>query len=432
MKALLLAALAATAAPAAAAKVLVAPYAGIITPVAAEFLTQALDRAATGGFEAVVIELDTPGGLDPSMRTIVQAIMTSKVPVVVYVAPSGARAASAGAFITMAAHVAAMAPGTNIGAAHPIALPGMGGGDRGKKEDAPHDKVMEGKMANDAAAYLRSIAKERGRNEEWAARAVLESASIPVVEAVEKKVVDLQASSLEELLRALEGRKLAGFPKPLKLAGAIIERHEMTRRQRWLATLADPNIAMILMSLGAAGLFIELYSPGLILPGVVGAVCLVLAFYSFQTLSASYAGVLLIALGLIFYLLEVKITSFGLLALSGTASLLLGALMLFQDQSIGGIRIAWSVLGTTIGGLLGLTAIASALVVQAHRRRRETGQEAMIGARAEAVTAIAPKGKVRLGSEIWDAVSAGDAVAEGATVVIESVDGLTLRVRPQR
>ncbi|MBI4348409.1 MAG: nodulation protein NfeD [Elusimicrobia bacterium] len=431
MQALLLAALVASAAPAAPPKVLVAPYAGIITPVAAEFLTEALAKAANGGFDAAVIELDTPGGLDPSMRTIVQAIMTSKVPVVVYVAPSGARAASAGAFITMAAHVAAMAPGTNIGAAHPVALPGMGGGERGKKEEAPRDKIMEGKMANDAAAYLRSIARERGRNEEWAAKAVLESASIPVVEAVEKKVVDLQAASLDELLRVLEGRKLAGFPKPLRLAGAAIERHEMTRRQRWLATLADPNIAMILMSLGAAGLFIELYSPGLILPGVVGAVCLVLAFYSFQTLSASYAGVLLIALGLIFYLLEVKITSFGLLALSGTASLLLGALMLFQNSSIGGVQVAWSVLVTTVGGLLGLTAIASALVLQAHRRRQEAGTEAMIGMKAEVVATLSPKGKVRLGSELWDAVTSGVTVVEGATVIIEAVDGLTLRVRPE-
>lgn len=428
--AVVLPALSAPAAPPA-PKVLVAPFAGVISPVAAEFLTAAIEAAASGRFDAIVIELDTPGGLDLSMRLIVQAILGSKVPVIVYVFPSGARAASAGAFITMAAHVAAMAPGTNIGAAHPVTLPGLGGGGSPKKDEEPRDKVMEGKMANDAAAYLRSIARQRGRNEDWAAKAVLESASIQVSEAVKAKVVDLEAPSLEALLKAIDGRELKGFKNPLRLAGAAVETYSLSRRQRWLAALSDPNVAMVLMSLGAAGLFIELYSPGLILPGVVGAVCIVLAFYSFQTLSASYAGVLLLLLGLIFFLLEIKFTSFGLLGLSGAAALFLGMLMLFQNQAASGLRVAWSVIAGTIGGMVAVTAFASTLVFRAHRRKKVTGVEAMIGSKAMAMTALAPSGKVRLGAELWDATTDAGPVSAGQAVIIEWVEGLTLKVRPE-
>lgn len=414
-------------------RVLVAPFAGVISPVAAEFLAGAVEKATGGAYDALVIQLDTPGGLDLSMRIIVQAIMNSRVPVIVYVHPPGGRAASAGAFITMAGHVAAMAPGTNIGAAHPVALPTTGGAPEPEKKKGGSEKsVMEGKMANDAAAYLRSIARERGRNEDWAAKAVLESASIPVAEAVAQKVVDLQAPSLEELLRQVDGKKLPGFERPLRTAGAVVDRWEMTRRQKLLATLSDPNVAMILMSLGAAGLFIELYSPGLILPGVVGAVCLVLAFYSFQTLSASYAGIILLMLGFVFFLLEIKVTSFGLLALSGAASILLGVLMLFKDQPAGGIQVAWGVVGGLLSSLLGLTALASYLVIQAHRRREETGTGAMIGTRAEVVKRLEPKGKVRVGGELWDAVAQGRPVDAGEIVVIEAVEGLLLRVRSDR
>lgn len=413
-------------------RVLVAPFAGVISPVAAEFLAGAVEKATGGAYDALVIQLDTPGGLDLSMRIIIQAIMNSRVPVIVYVHPPGARAASAGAFITMAGHVAAMAPGTNIGAAHPVALPTTGDAPEPEKKKGGEKSVMEGKMASDAAAYLRSIARERGRNEEWAAKAVLESASLPVTEAVAQKVVDLQAASLEELLRQVDGRKLPDFERPLRTAGAAVDPWEMTRRQRLLAALSDPNVAMILMSLGAAGLFIELYSPGLILPGVVGAVCLVLAFYSFQTLSASYAGIILLMLGLLFFILEISVTSFGLLALSGAASILLGVLLLFKDQPAGGIQVAWGVVGGMLFSLLGLTALASYLVIQAHRRRKETGTEAMIGAKAEVVKRLDPKGKVRVGGELWDAVVQGPPADAGEVVVIEAVEGLLLRVRADR
>ena len=411
--------------PRGAPRVIVAPFAGVISPVAAEFMTSAIAKAEEEHAAAVVLELDTPGGLDPSMRIIVQAVMGSKVPVVVYVYPPGGRAASAGVFITMAAHVAAMAPGTNIGAAHPVTLPSMVGD---RKQENKEDPVMAGKLANDAAAYLRSIARERGRNEAWAAEAVMHSASIPMTEAVNTKVVDLAAPSLAALLTAIDGRKIPGLTEKLRTAGADIEAFGMTRRQRWLATLSDPNVAMILMSLGAAGLFIELYSPGLILPGIAGAVCLVLAFYSFQTLSASYAGVVLIVLGMLFFLLEVKVAAYGMLSLGGAASLLLGMLMLFRPGPMGGIGISWAIAGSTLASMLGLTAFASVLVFQSRRNRPTTGLEGMVGSRGRAMTALVPGGKVTLRGEVWDAVSAEGTLPEGTTVVVRSVDGLVLKV----
>ena len=398
-------------------RVLVADFAGIISPVAAEFIVSGIDRARAEGDAAFVLQLDTPGGLDASMRQIVQAELASKIPVIVYVAPGGARAASAGVFIAMAANTAAMVPTSNIGAAHPIlfgAAPSPMGGEGAQKKTPD---ILEGKIANDASAYLQSIAKERGRNVDWAAKAVTESSSIPASEAVKLNVVDLIAPTLDDLL----GKK--------GLAGAAIEHMQMTRRQRLLAALCDPNVAMILMSLGGAGLLIELYNPGLILPGIVGLISLILAFYSFQTLSASLAGVFLILAGMIMFLLEIKITSYGLLALGGTTATLLGALMLFNNPESMGLRIDWSVLAGTIGGMLGVTALFSYLVYKAYRRKTVTGAEAMIGAEGVAITALDPSGRVRIHGELWDAVAMRPPIAQGASVTVEALDGLTLKVR---
>ncbi|MFA6030000.1 MAG: nodulation protein NfeD [Elusimicrobiota bacterium] len=409
-------------------KALVATFSGVISPVASEYLVEAVAEAERRGSDLLVIELDTPGGLDLSMRGIVKGIFAARVPVVVYVQPSGGRAASAGVFITMAAHVAAMAPGTNIGAAHPVMIGGGGGGlPGGKKEEA--DKTMETKVASDASAYIKSIAHRRGRNETWAFEAVTKSTSIASSEAVAMKVVDLEAPSLEDLLKAIDGRKLADFERPLRSAGAELERWPMTRRQRWLAALSDPNVAMILMSLGAGGLFIELYHPGLILPGVVGAVSLILAFYSFETLSASYAGVLLILAGFVFFLLEIKVTSYGMLALGGVAATLLGVLMLFRHHALGGLGVSWDVLGGTLGGLLGLVAFLSWIVMRAYRRPVATGSEALVGAEGHAAGALAPAGKVAIGGELWDARSESGEIPDGAAVVVSSVVGLHLTVR---
>ncbi|MEI8190956.1 MAG: nodulation protein NfeD, partial [candidate division NC10 bacterium] len=383
-------------------KVLTADFSGIISPVAAEFLSAAIEEAERRGADAVVLQLDTPGGLDLSMRLIVKAIFASRVPVIVYVHPSGARAASAGVFIAMAAHVAAMTPGTNIGAAHPVMLGGGSLPGSGQKKEE-QDKTMEAKVASDAAAYLKSIAHRNGRNEEWAAQAVTISTSIPASEAVALHVVDLEAASLEELLKAVDGRKLPDFDKPLRTAGASVERYEMSRRQRWLAALSDPNVAMILMSLGAAGLFIELYNPGLILPGIVGAISLILAFYSFQTLSASYAGILLILAGMIFFLLEIKVTSYGMLALGGIASIVLGTLMLFQQNALGGIGVSYTILFSSLAGLSGVVALISYIVYKAYRRPVPTGMEGMIGAEGRAVGRLEPSGKAEVRGELWDA-----------------------------
>jgi membrane-bound serine protease (ClpP class) len=403
-------------------RVLVAPFSGVISPVAAEFIVGAVERAAAERDDAVLVELDTPGGLDLSMREIIKAILSSKVPVIVYVYPTGGRAASAGVFITVAAHVAAMAPGTNIGAAHPVSLPSFGG--------APEkqDKTMEGKVVNDAAAYIKSIAEKRGRNAAWAEQAVTQSTSIPASEALSLGVIDAISPDPAQLLRDIDGRKLADFKAPLRTADAVLEPFPMSRRQKLLATISDPNVAMILMSLGAGGLFIELYNPGLILPGIVGGISLILAFYSFQTLSASYAGVLLIMLGMVFFLLEIKVTSYGLLALGGIAAVLLGVLMLFQN-SLGGLGVSWTVLGSSLAGVLAAVGGATWLVWRAGRRRVETGSEGMIGAGGRVFQDLSPKGRVTVGGEIWEAESVDGDIPKDADVVVVEARGLHLKVR---
>ena len=408
--------------------VLVAAYSGVINPAAAEYLEGAVAAAGQRRCGALVIELDTPGGLDLSMRGIVKAILSSEVPVIVYVAPSGARAASAGVFITMAAHVAAMAPGTNIGAAHPVQLGALPAG-AGKDKEPKKDEVMEGKIVNDAAAYLQAIAGRRNRNIEWAFQGVTKSTSIVSSMAVRQRVVDLEAKSLDELLAAVDGRELADFKgRPLRTKGAKVVRFEMTGRQKLLAAVADPNIAMILMTLGVSGLLIELYSPGLILPGIVGVVSLIMAFYSFQTLSASFAGVLLILLGLVLYILELKVQSYGLLAVSATAAVLFGTLMLFR-HSPGGVSISWSVVLSTVGTLAALAAVLIAIAARAMGRRAKTGAEGLIGQAGRAETELAPAGKVSLGGELWKAESLDGTLPAGTAVRVESAEGLTLKVR---
>lgn len=421
LAALLLAATAAAAPP----RVLVARYGGVISPVAAEYLGEAVRRAAAGRFDALVVELDTPGGLDLSMRDIVKSFLASEVPVIVYVHPAGGRAASAGVFITMAAHVAAMTPGTNIGAAHPVQLGGAPAKEKGEKPDA----VMQEKMTNDMSAYLEALAARRGRNVSWAREVVANSSSVASGQAVAMRVVDLEAESLGALLEKIDGRRLPDFKEPLRTRDALLERLEMTPRQRLLAAVADPNVSMVLMTLGVSGLLIELYHPGLILPGVVGAVSLVLAFYAFQTLSANYAGVLLILLAFVLYLLELKIVSFGLLALGGTAALLFGAMMLFQGPAGWGGVSPGLLLSLAASFLLGFGAVFF-VVRQALSRRSQVGREGLKGARARVVERIDPVGMVSMNSELWRARSAGDPIAAGSEVEIVSVDGLTLTVRP--
>ncbi len=390
---------------------------GAITPVTVRLIGAALERAQAERAQALILQLDTPGGLERSMRSIVQAILNSEVPVIVYVGPTGARAASAGVFITMAGHVAAMAPATNIGAAHPVAL---GGG---------ADKEMIKKIENDAAAFARTIATERGRNAEWAEKAVRSSVSATEREAVKLRVVDLIAESIPDLLAKIDGRTLKTVrgPVTLQTREAPVKRIEVRFRDRFLALITDPNIAYILMMVGMLGLFFELSNPGVILPGVLGGISLILAFFAFQSLPINWAGLLLILFGVALLIAEIKIVSHGILTIGGIVAMVLGSLMLY-DAPETGIRISWLVIIPTVGSTAGLFVFALSYGVRALYRQPTTGAAGMIGETGVAKTALAPEGQVLVQGELWRAVAHEGPVAEGDAVRITAVEGLTLHV----
>jgi len=405
----------------AAGDVLVATYEGVINPVAAEYLHDAVATAQASGAQALVVRLDTPGGLDTSMRLIIKDFTASTVPVVLYVSPSGGRAASAGVFLTFAAHVAAMAPGTNIGAAHPVA---MGGGEM--------DKTMKEKVENDAAAYIKSQAEQRGRNVQWAEDAVRKSVSVTEKEALKLKIIDLIAEDLPDLLKQLEGRvtTVASGPVTLHPAGAVVREFPMGLRLELLKTLSDPNIAYVLMTIGTIGLLAELYNPGAILPGVVGAISLILAFYSFQSLPVNYAGVLLLLLGIIFFVLEATVTSYGLLAIGGVISMVLGSLMLIKSQAPF-LQISWFVILPVVGTAALFSLFVVGMGLRAMRRRPATGREGMVGQIGTVKQALAPHGTVWIGGELWDAES-DEPIESGGQVEVTRVEGLKLFVKPVR
>jgi membrane-bound serine protease (ClpP class) len=403
------------------AVVYVGTYEGVINPVSAEYINHVLALAQEAGAAAVVIRLDTPGGLDTSMRLIIKDITASPIPVIVYVSPSGGRAASAGVFILYSAHIAAMAPGTNVGAAHPVA---MGGGEM--------DAVMKAKVENDATAYIKSIAEKRGRNVQWAEDAVRKSVSVPEREALSLKVIDLIADDVPSLLAAVDGREVVtGAGKVvLHTKGAPLKEIPMGWRLEALKVLSDPNIAFILMTIGTIGLLAELYNPGAILPGIVGAISLILAFYSLQTLPINYAGVLLIILGVVLFILEIKVVSYGLLSLGGIAAMVLGALLLVKTDAPF-LKVSLSVIIPTVVTFGALLLAITWLAVKSQMRRPVTGAESMVGTIAVAKTDLAPRGKVFLQGEIWDAVSE-EPVREGEEAEVKAVAGLTLTVRPRR
>lgn len=390
---------------------------GVISPVTLRLVGTAIDRAQAERSQALIIQLDTPGGLERSMRAIVQRILNSEVAVIVYVSPTGARAASAGVFITLAAHVAAMAPATNIGAAHPVAL---GGG---------VDKESMKKIENDAAAFIRTVALERGRNAEWAEKAVRQSVAITEREAVRLKVVDLIAESVPDLLEKIDGRtvKTAKGPVTLATRGAQVKSIEIGFRDRFLNVITDPNVAYVLMMLGMIGVLAELYNPGAILPGTIGGISLILAFFAFQSLPINYAGLLLILFGIVLLVAEIKIVSHGVLAIGGTVSMALGSLMLFDAPEVG-FRISWWVLVPTVGATAGLFAFVVTAGVRALARRPLLGSSGLIGQTGVARGRLAPEGQVTVQGEIWRAVSEEGPVDEGASVRIVDVQGLTLKV----
>jgi membrane-bound serine protease (ClpP class) len=406
------------AAPAwAAAPVSILKLDGVISPVTVRLVDAALARAQAERSGALVLELDTPGGLERSMRVICQRLLNADLPVIVYVSPTGGRAASAGVFITMAAHVAAMAPATNIGAAHPVAISGS------------VDKESMKKIENDAAAFARSIAVQRGRNADWAERAVRQSVSITEREAVKLKVVDLVAESLPDLLDKIDGRtvKTARGPVTLATRGAVVKPIEIGFRDRVLNVITDPNVAYILMMLGMLGLFFELSNPGVILPGVIGGISIILAFFAFQTLPINFAGLLLILFGVVLLIAEIKVVSHGVLAIGGVVAMALGSIMLFDAPELD-VRVSWWVITPTVAVTAGVFLFMIAAGIRALRARSIVGVPALVGQLGVAREALAPEGQVQVQGELWRAVVRGTPVEQGTRVRVLDVKGLTLTV----
>ena len=394
---------------------------GAINPVVAEFVTNEIRSANKSLEELIVIRMDTPGGLDTSMRKIIKAIQGSKVPVVSFVSPGGSRAASAGTFITMASHIAAMELGTNIGAAHPVNL--MGGGTGGQA------KVMEDKVVNDASAYIRSLAEQRGRNAHWAELSVRKSVSISAEEAKRLNVIDLVVANLDSLILALDKRevKLAGSIVTLNTSEKNINFKKMSSRQRVLDIIANPNVVYILMMLGLVGLYLELANPGLILPGVVGSISLVLALYAMQTLPINYAGLLLIVLGVILMIAEVNVMSYGLLAISGAISIFLGSIMLIDSEDPA-MQISKMVLYPTLGTTFLFSLGSIYLAKRAHKLATSTGIEGLLGEVGIVKETLSLEGRVLIHGEMWKAES-DTVISIGEKVSVEAVKGLKIKVR---
>jgi len=394
-----------------------------INPSSAEYIQQGIERAEKENAECLVINLNTPGGLLTSTREIVTNIMQSKVPVIVYIAPSGAHAGSAGTFITLASNIAAMAPGTNIGAAHPVTLEGK------------MDAVMTEKVTNDASAFIRTIAEKRGRNVQWADDAVRNSVSITEQEALEKNVINIVAVDEKNLLNQVDGKQVqtSNGTKTLHTKNATIEDLEMGFFQKVLSRLSDPNIAYIIMMLGFFGLLFELFNPGAIFPGIVGVICLILAFYSMSSMPVNYAGLALIVFGIILYLLEIKIVSHGILAIGGTVSVLLGSLFLFRSSPVDNFvslshTVIFSV--TTTTALFFLFLITMGL--RAQRAKPVSGANALIGQTAITLSALNPFGQVSVVGEIWRAMSLSDTINANEKVIIKEIKELTLYVAREK
>ncbi len=390
----------------------------VISPSSADYIVTAIKEADKEKVAALVIELDTPGGLDTSMRIIIKEMLAAERPVVVYVAPSGARAASAGAFITIAANIAAMAPGTNIGAAAPVAMGGQ------------MDKTMEKKVTNDAAAYMRTIAEKRGRPidlaEEWVRKATARTET----EALKAKLIDVVSPKLEDLLQAIDGRVVTTAAGKVKIEtkNAIVHREEMNLRDKILKIITDPTIAYLLLILGLAGLYFEFSTPGAILPGVLGGIALILALYAFQQLPINYAGVLLILLAIVMFIAEIKVISHGVLTAGGIAAMILGSMMLI-DAPAPYMRISLGAILGTAAATAGFFLFVVGAGVKALRTRTVTGMEGLIGEVGVVRARLAPRGQIFLRGELWNAETEGE-MEPGESVRVTGMDGLTLRVVP--
>jgi membrane-bound serine protease (ClpP class) len=391
---------------------------GVVNPVADRFIHDAIRIAEDDGAQCLIIELDTPGGLMESMHSIKKNILASEVPVVVFVSPGGARAASAGVWITLASHIAVMAPGTHIGAAHPVA---MGG------QEVSED--MEQKLVNDAVADIRSLAEKRGRNADWAEEAVRQSVSITEKEALQEGVIDFISDDLRSLLNDIDGWEItvAIGERVLDTQDAEIRRIDMSLRYRILDTISNPNVAYILLLLGFYGLFFELSNPGSILPGVVGGICLILAFFALHTLPINYAGLLLIIFALILFIAEIKVPSYGLLTVGGVISMILGSIMLIKTPAEF-LRISWMTIIPAVIVTVAFFVFAMGMALRARLKKPTTGQEGLIGEIGMAKSRLAPEGKIFVHGEFWNAVS-NEPIEEGEEVVVEEVQRMKLKVK---
>ncbi|HTP05030.1 MAG TPA: nodulation protein NfeD [Nitrospirota bacterium] len=388
-----------------------------ITPVVSEYIIKSIDTASRNSAEAIIIQLDTPGGLVDSMREIVKKMLSADIPVVVYVAPAGARAASAGVFITIAANVAAMAPSTHIGAAHPVTMEGK------------MDKTMEAKVVNDLAAMARSIAEKRGRNAKWVEDAVRKSVSITETEALKERVIDLVAPDVPSLLKEINGKSvdLVVGKKTIDTSNAQVQEINMGFRHRILEIISNPNIAYILMILGFYGLYFELANPGAVFPGVAGAISLILAFYALHTLPINYAGLMLIILGVGLFIAEAFITSHGVLGVGGAIAMAIGSVMLIESPSPY-LRISWAVIVPVVALSALLFIITVTMAVRVHREKADTGKEGMLGLEGEAKTDISTGGQIFVRGEYWNAWSESP-IQKGERVKVEAVEGLKLKVK---
>ena len=394
---------------------------GAINPPAASFIQRGIEKAKSINAECLIIHLNTPGGLLKSTRVIVGEILESPVPVIVYVSPGGAHAGSAGVFITLAANIAAMAPGTNIGAAHPVSL------------QSGMDSIMNEKATNDAAAFIRTIAEKRNRNLEWAEEAVRKSVSVTAREAFDQKIIDLVAYDVPSLLEQIDGKtaELMSGSKILHTRGAVVEEIEMTFIEKLLNILSDPNIAYILMMLGFYGLIFELYSPGAIFPGIIGGISLILAFYSMHTLPVNYAGLALIIFAIILFILEIKIISHGMLAIGGVISLLLGSFMLIRPGSaLEFARISNSVIIPAVIVTAAFFLLLIWMGLKAQKNKNVTGAESMVGERGEALDSFETSGQVLVHGEIWQAESVGGKIEKGQAIRVTAIENFKLFVEP--
>lgn len=400
-------------------KVIVISVDATINPSSAEYINSGIEQSKEANAECLIIKLNTPGGLLKSTRVIVTDLLDSEIPVVVFVYPAGSQAASAGAFITLAGHIAAMAPGTNIGAAHPVTMQGE------------QDSIMNEKATNDAAAFIRTISEKRERNVQWAEDAVRKSISITETEALDENVIDLIAVSVEDLLEKIDGSTInvSSGEKVLNTRNAEVINIDMDFKQKILNLLSDPNIAYILLMIGIYGIMFELYNPGAIFPGVIGGISLIVAFYSMHTLPVNYAGLALIIFAVILFIAEIKVISHGLLAIGGVISLILGSIMLIDTKStLEAIKISWQVILVIVILTTAFFLFAIGFGIKAQSRKPATGTEGIIGEIGEAITRLEPEGQIRIHGELWNAESLDGPLPKGTKVKVTQVSNLKLIV----